>query len=151
MSKEKRLEELQRERIQVLTEWTSDLKARAGLSQLLENQWGWKCEVDIQAKGILSNNVPAFKEALLEIENSSLSTNSSGSTSSKGFRKDRSEKDDSASSKEIESRRNQMTVGLRECEVELKNIDRRLGIRNWGVEGEVLGFLETAAFTARAR
>lgn len=95
------------------------------------NQFNWKCTVDEQAREILIENIPAFKEALDEIEKDS-------------------------SNKEVESRRNQMISGIRESEIELKAIDKRLNRRDWGVlqegeEEEILGYNNIAAFVATSR
>lgn len=107
------------------------MKDRAGLSQLLSNQWGWECLIDLQAKEMLESNIPVFKEALVEIEK---------------------EKEVGGKEKVIEARKNQLTFGQREAEVELKAVNKRLGVRDWEAErGGTVGSLETCCWNAKAK
>lgn len=139
----KRLEELHRERNEVLTAWCKDLKERAGLGQMLENQFGWKCEMDIKTRDLLLSNIPAFEQTLLKIEE----------TVREFELMDPEFKRRSSDGQEIESKRAQVGFAKREAELDLKAVGRRLGNIAWGEEenSDVLGIVETGAFVARAR
>lgn len=139
----KRLEELHRERNEVLTAWCKDLKERAGLGQMLENQFGWKCEMDYQTRDSLLSNIPAFEQTLMQIEEK---VREIGLEDSEFQRR-------SSDGQEIESKRAQVGFAKREAELELKAVERRLGNIDWGEEknNDVLGIVETGAFVGRAR
>lgn len=126
-----RQEKLQQELNDLVVDWCEDLKVRAGLPQVLANRWAWHCEMDEKTQVALSDNIPIFVERLV------------------GYERLHNASSEYEMDPEIEFRKAQIQFARREAEVDLREVQRRLGAREFADEGAI-GSLETAAFVARA-
>ena len=116
--------------------WTKELQDRAGMAQLVTSQFGWEPAFDQQLSQQLSHNLPVLEDRL------------------RNFGTQRRKRDSLFGGQpdpELDFRHQQVELAKRECEHELKAVNRRLnGPETKEKEDEVLGSMDLEVFVARA-
>lgn len=122
--------------------WASDLRARAGLAQVVGNLWGWECAMDKQMEKTLEAQLPFFEERIQSFDDFYDADWQAviGTTMSEGERWD----------PEIEYRRQQVAFARGEAILELRRVKTRLGAGRSEEGDGSLGVLEMGTWVGRA-
>ncbi|GAA5869550.1 hypothetical protein JCM16303_000507 [Sporobolomyces ruberrimus] len=133
MRREKELGELE----DTIETWADDLRERAGLAHAVTARFGWEPTFDKKLAQQLTDNLPILQERL------------------SAYGRERTKRDSlfgGQQDPEVEFRYQQVDLARRECEHELKAVNRRLGRGEQvgGEEVEDLGSMDLEIFVARA-
>ena len=108
--------------------WATDLRARAGLAQVVGDLWGWECSMDVEMRKVLDEQLPYFEKRIQSFDE---------------------QQADWETQPALEYRRAQLAFARGEAIVELRKVKTRLGMDQHQETGD-LGILEMGTWGGRA-